>query len=137
MALPGLKAKITGDTYSANKRYKVGTPVEYLGSVFQNLTGINSLPSIASSNWLLVSSAGVDTRPIVLVFGNTFFLVKHPTNNDPANKSIIQNNDWICDGFFDDTRFWYKAICINDTPATINNEVSWNLIDEIDEIVLV
>lgn len=72
-------------------------------------------------------------RPIVTVFGNNFTLVKHPSNSQ--NSSVIQNNDIIIDGFRNNTTYWYKAICTN--QSDINNDNSWNVIDFIDEITLV
>ena len=64
-----------------------------------------------------------------------FFLVKHPINNVVANKSILENNDFICDGFFDGTRFWNKAQCLDATNKDV--DLSWKVIDRMKNLTII
>lgn len=125
------KLKIESPAWNIKKRYKVNNVVSHVGAEWQNITGINSEPSQTSPDWIMTT---VLVRPMIIVFGNPFFLIKHPVNNTAANKAVLENNDFICDGFCDGTRFWKYAQCLDNTPATLDNEISWNLIDEIEEI---
>lgn len=69
------------------------------------------------------SSTVVPSR--ITVFGNKFFLIKHPANNNPANVDILELNDFITDGFRDANEFWYsaryKTLADKDVP------VNWEL----------
>jgi len=66
----------------------------------------------------------------IIVFGNPFSLLKHPSNNNPEFKNKIQKNDIICDGYLDNNTLWLKATCVNDTD--INNPDNWLLHDSLD-----
>jgi len=128
-----IQTKTTSITknWSQRLRIKVGSSVSHNNKLWINKTGINSEPSIGSSDWELVFERSAQGRPIVTVFGNDFVLVKHPLNNNPTNSSIIQNDDFIIEGFRSDTEYWRKAICLDETNINVNE--SWDIVDTIGE----
>ena len=71
----------------------------------------------------------------IQVFGNDFTLKKHPTNNDPLNSGILENNDFILSGFRDNTTFWSVAQCVDATDK--DNENSWTVFNSSEDLVLI
>ncbi len=137
MALKGLITKVDGDLWSFKKRYKVGSIVKKGDITYQNLTGINTDPEISSVDWIIIQDDTVfpTNRPIVLVNGNAFMLIKHPSNTSPSEVNNIQNNDFIHDGFFNTTTYWSFAQCIDDTD--VNNASSWNVFASLEGLTLI
>lgn len=139
MALKGNKTKVNGDAWNANKRYRVGDLVTYNDRTYQNLTGINSEPSTASTDWEVTEDNTpvplTTSRPVVFVNGNPFTLIKHPNNNTPGQESTIENNDFISAGFYDPLTYWPFAQCLDDTNT--DAAASWLPIGAIEELTLI
>lgn len=75
-------------------------------------------------------------RTVVEVFGNPFFLVKHPLNNDPSKSNTIQANDFIVYGFRDGRTFWLRAVYTNPDPNSDINDVSnWKVLDYLPNLI--
>jgi hypothetical protein len=126
MSLTAVKIKNDGDVYSPFKRYRVNAVVEYQGATYQNVTGINSLPSPTSANWLLVKEApsGLTT---LLVNGNPFTLVKNPANLAAG----LEVNDMVTNGFWDSATFWLAAYYLGPDKDLIT---SWAVISAGEEL---
>lgn len=60
---------INGDeNWNEKKRYKINAVVNYLGSIYQNKTGINSEPSLGN-DWIIVKKLDI----VPLVFHQDFY----------------------------------------------------------------
>lgn len=71
----------------------------------------------------------------VEVFGNPFTLLKHPINNDPLKVNILENNDFILNGFFNNTTLWDKAQCVDATNKDL--EESWTVFGSSEDLIIV
>lgn len=131
--ITAVSVKNKGDVWAVYKRYKVNDVVVHNGTSYQNVTGINSEPTATSFNWLVLPS-GVLSIPIAIVNGNNFYLIKHPQNNTPANALILEPNDFIVNGFFDDITFWGKAQYLGGNVDSVN---SWTVLESIEELILI
>lgn len=129
MSLTKKAIKNDGDPWAIHKRYKVNDVVNHLEVVYQNITGINSEPADDSENWLKVS-ASLDA-PIIIVNGNPFTLKKHPQNNTILNASILEDNDIITNGFWDNTEFWNSAIYLGSDKDIKTNWIRLSYTEEI------
>lgn len=82
------------------------------GVIHGSISALQSaiLPVIYTRTTLGGDGGGANLIPSrITVFGNKFFLIKHPNNNNPANVSVLELNDLITNGFRDGTEFWDKA----------------------------
>lgn len=131
--ITAVSVKNNGDVWAVYKRYKVNDVVVHNGTSYQNVTGINSEPTATSFNWLVLPS-GILSIPISIINGNDFYLIKHPQNNIPANALILEANDFIVNGFFDDTTFWGKAQYLG---GNVNSDNSWVVMDKIKGLTLI
>jgi len=126
MSLIKSQTKSKSIVWSLDLRPKVNDTVIWNNSVYVNATGVNTEPG-TQNNWVLVFN---NSRPVVIVFGNRFLLLKHPDNSDPLKISEIETNDFICDGYRDNSTLWIKAQCLS--TSDINNVDSWSLKDSLD-----
>lgn len=135
MSLVKTKTQSNNIAWSENLRPKVGDSVSHNGSEWSSINGINSEPGVGN-DWKQIVSESKEVRPIVTVFGNKFFLLKSPLNNNPLNSEKIEVNDFIVDGFFNDSTFWMKAVYTNTNPnSDINLESNWNVLDSYEELI--
>jgi len=113
-----LIAKITALNYSNvdNLYYKASVD-----------TGINPV-DVSPSDIVDVQINILEKSEKITVFGNPFTLLKHRLNNDPAKVSVLENNDFILNGFRDDTTIWPMAQCLD--AANKDLDVSWNVIGQ-------
>lgn len=58
-----------------------------------------------------------------IIFGNKFQLIKHPLNNDLTKVNTPQNNDFILNGFRNNTTLWKEARLIDED--NLNLDESW------------
>lgn len=57
----------------------------------------------------LHSNLTPSSDPIVVINSNNFKLIKGSANNSPANKSLLEINDFVYNGFFSPTQFILMA----------------------------
>jgi len=69
--------------------------------------------------------------PTVVVNSNKFFLRKHPDNNNPSNKNILETNDIIFDGYWNTTTWWPEAQYLGGDVDTIGNWTPFNPVEEL------
>ncbi|MCM8906821.1 hypothetical protein [Tenacibaculum finnmarkense] len=102
--IPSNNIKTTGDPWASYKRYKVNEVVTHNGASYQNTTGINTEPVTGSVNWYSSSFLLFSDLPFIDLSSNStpklFRLIKNPDNNNPNNKNILQQNDYVADGFY-------------------------------------
>lgn len=122
--------KNTGDAWAAHKRYKVNNAVSFSGVIYQNKTGINSEPYDGSPNWHVVYKAP-DAAAIIIANGNPFNLIKHPANNTPGNELVLEENDFIVSGFWDNVTFFNQAQYQNGDK---NQKTSYKILDQIENL---
>lgn len=133
---PSLSVKITGEQWASYKRYKVNSVVKYNDVSYQNITGINSDPSVENNlNWFVIKENNLKKTFSILVFGNEFELKKHPLNDNPNNFSVLENNDFILNGFRNNNEFWDKAQCIDATNK--DSENSWTVLGSSEDLILI
>ncbi len=82
----------------------------------------------------LGAGGNIAVTPRITVFGNKFFLVKHPANNNPANTDVLELNDFITDGFRSANEFWYSARY--KTLADKDAEVNWEFYSRQKNLIL-
>lgn len=99
--IPSNNIKTTGDPWASYKRYKVNEVVIHNGVSYQNTTGINSEPAMRSINWY---SLTFPEMPFINLSSDSvpklFRLIKNPENDNPSSKNILQENDYVADGFY-------------------------------------
>ena len=130
MSLIKSSLKNDSNTWAAYNRYRVNDVVFSGGETFQNKTGINSVPSSSSPDWVKISSKSTAT---ITVNGNTFNLKKHPQNNVIVNQETLEVNDIASNGFWDNTEFWAAAIYLGGDKDVKSN---WNPLLFVEEIPL-
>jgi hypothetical protein len=73
--------------------------------------------------------------PLITLNGNPFILKKHPTNNLAESSGILQNNDFILNGFWGDTEFWGLAQCLDATDA--ENVLKWTIFNSTEDLIII
>jgi len=123
--IPSNNIKTTGDPWASYKRYKVNEVVMHNGVSYQNTTGINTEPISGSVNWYSPDFITDSDLPFIIVNNNLFRLIKNPVNNNPVNKKTVELNDFIDNGYYDDSvliiRAKYNTGDINDFGTLANN----------------
>lgn len=76
-----------------------------------------------------------ELNPKVEVFGNQWTLIKHPTNNNPSNRATLENNDFIVNGFFNNTTLWDKAQCLDASNKDL--EASWTVFSSSEDLIII
>lgn len=96
------------------------------GSTFANVADLQDalLPVIYTRATLGTGTTSA-VAPRITVFGNKFFLIKHPTNNNPSNVNVLERLDIIVNGFRSSTDFWYAAQYT--TIGNVNDENNWTI----------
>lgn len=72
---------------------------------------------------------------LVIVNGNPFNLRKHINNNDPEKLNVIELNDMIYEGWWDNDTYWGRAM-YTALGTGIDDIASWNVLDEWDELTI-
>lgn len=93
--------------------------IENLQQSFDDKLDVEALPAI---------------RPVIIVNGNPFTLVKNPNNNNPANAKVLETNDFISSGTWDGTEYWDLAIALGTDK---DNKTNWNVLKSTEEIPLI
>ncbi len=109
--------------------YTIFSDVVLNGTTHANPAALQSaiLPVIYTRD-SLGSGGGTIVTPRITVFGNSFFLIKHPNNNNPSNVNTLEVNDMIANGFNSTSEFWYLAQY--QTAGDINNVVNWDILND-------
>lgn len=104
---------------------KFGKIYKYLFRGTQGAYGLND--SNVNSDYFIELAA---YDPYVAINGNKFKLVKHPLS---TNTGVLEVNDVICDGWWDNVSYWRSAVYVGGDPTNIN---SWAGINATNEITL-
>lgn len=72
-----------------------------------------------------------DEEVIAIVNGNPFHLHKNPINGDPAFAEVLQVNDIVTDGYWDQTMYVQSAIYLGGSASL---EASWDFVDTIEGV---
>ena len=114
--------------WTISLRNRVGDSVNYNGNTYVNISGRNSEPPNIN-DWQLVN-APLDIYSI-FVFGNPFQLLKHPSN---TLKGVLENNDFILNGFRNDNTIWSKAQCLDASNQDVDE--SWVPIETLEDLTI-
>lgn len=68
---------------------------------------------------------------ITTINGNTFNLVKHPDNNTAGNESTLEVNDFVINGFWDNTEFWVRA---QYSGGDVTDQNNWRAIRRVEQL---
>ena len=103
------------------------TEIKLDGTIYTDVESLQAaLLPVIYTRATLGTSTDVAGLPIITVFGNPFFLKKHPSNNNPALVNTLQLNDIIVSGYRSTTEFWHAARY--KTAADQNNTDNWQIL---------
>lgn len=127
-----LKTKTTSQqiNWTAILRIRVGNSVFYNNKTWVNKTGRNSEPDFNNVDWQVIHEEK-EGSAVIYINGNPFYLVKNPANNVPANKFVLENNDFIVNGAWDATEFWLLAVYLGGGQDVKEN---WQILNRITDL---
>ena len=94
----------------------------------------NQVKQVVNSHADDIESISQKLRPIIIVNGNPFYLVKNPDNNNILNINVLEANDFIISGAWSSTEWWDKAIALGTDK---DNRENWKPLSPVKEIPLI
>lgn len=125
------KTTSSNQAWANHLRVRVGQTVSHNDGLYINKTGRNTEPGVGFDYDFVGLLNKKDSKPIVIVNGNPFYLTKNPNNNTPENRALVEQNDVINDGFWAADEYWKVARFIG---VDVNDKADWQVLDAIEEI---